>query len=286
MAGLQNTRFHHWHLALPQVGVLQLAEVELCHKRPGPKHAHSGWQMVILLEGQLTLSIAAYDDDILLRPWTACLIPSRTQHAAQAEPEQPRSRFIDLHITAEQEVPLSSYVQQMQLAQVLVGDQGLLESTIATLSQLSRHHVRLPVARISATIWQLLAAFEQEPPVPKPVETGPADPRVRTADRMMREHLSNPPTMAALARAVGLSASHLRKLYLQELGEPPVKRLQALRLRAACDYLTNSVLSIKQIAQTCGFGTPSRFSRVFRAAMNQTPSRYRTEAQQHLARQR
>ena len=46
-------------------------------------------------------------------------------------------------------------------------------------------------------------------------------------------------------------------------------------MEKAKDYLKNPELSINEISQLVGYGTPSYFNRQFKAAFGETPTQYR-----------
>jgi AraC-like DNA-binding protein len=81
-------------------------------------------------------------------------------------------------------------------------------------------------------------------------------------------------TLAALADRVGLSADRLGALFTRSFGMPPVQYRGQLRLARARELLLNSRQSIAGVARAVGFPDAAYFTRVFRRAYGQTPSRY------------
>jgi transcriptional regulator GlxA family with amidase domain len=80
---------------------------------------------------------------------------------------------------------------------------------------------------------------------------------------------------AELAIVVGLGSSHLRHLFRRHLGfSIDAYRMEA-RLLRACDLLTGTVLSVKQIRYEIGIPDASNFVHHFRRRFGVTPSSFR-----------
>lgn len=78
-----------------------------------------------------------------------------------------------------------------------------------------------------------------------------------------------------LATEMGLSVSHLHRIFVKEIGETPAAYWNKRRLAAAQSRLAGGSQSIKSIAYEMGFSTPENFSHWFRAHMKQSPKQYR-----------
>lgn len=72
-----------------------------------------------------------------------------------------------------------------------------------------------------------------------------------------------PPSAAALARRLGISDRHLRRLFESRLGVSPLQALQTRRLLAAKQLLTDTALTVEQVAQAAGFGSARRLQAAF-----------------------
>lgn len=78
-----------------------------------------------------------------------------------------------------------------------------------------------------------------------------------------------------IAEYLQIDRTYLYRLFMDELHIPPKKYLLKYQLKMALQLLTNSNLSIKEIAYTCGFTDPAAFSRLFSAEYGFTPSQFR-----------
>ena len=90
-----------------------------------------------------------------------------------------------------------------------------------------------------------------------------------------------------IAKAVGVSRSHLYRVFMSNVGQSPIDYLTHYRISEACSLLKNSTLSIAEIAVSVGFFDQSYFSRVFKKVKKVPPSKYLTtlDAEQKAAQQ-
>lgn len=84
--------------------------------------------------------------------------------------------------------------------------------------------------------------------------------------------------ITALARALGISDRHLRRIFLAEHGVTPLQYLQTRRLLAAKQLLTDTALPVTEVALASGFGSLRRFNDAFVRHYRMPPSRLRRQA--------
>jgi len=75
----------------------------------------------------------------------------------------------------------------------------------------------------------------------------------------------------ALAERLGVGARHLRRLFAEHLGAPPVAVAQAQRVMLAKRLLAESALPIAEVALAAGFGSVRRFNDVMRRTFGRAP---------------
>ena len=107
---------------------------------------------------------------------------------------------------------------------------------------------------------------------PQRAPPGPAGHgRLGEAVRLMRERIEAPLPAAAVARAVGLSARQLERLFRRHLGQTPGAYAAGLRLERARALLRETAMPVTAVAAACGYTTPSRFSAAYRGRFGRTP---------------
>ncbi len=89
-------------------------------------------------------------------------------------------------------------------------------------------------------------------------------------------HLEEPLDLATLAGVAHFSPFHFHRIFTMMTGETPGDYVQRIRIeRAASMLLNDQRKTITEIAEECGFGSVSLFSRSFRAYFATTAKEYR-----------
>lgn len=111
--------------------------------------------------------------------------------------------------------------------------------------------------------------------------TAVGDPHVAEVCRRIRENASKPVSIEQLLAEVSVSRSSLFRRFRQHLGRSPKKELSRVRLDRAKALLSNSTISVEEIARQT-FQTDSKhFISVFRSATGMTPTVYRRQRAYH-----
>ncbi len=100
---------------------------------------------------------------------------------------------------------------------------------------------------------------------------------LRKVAELMEANFEEPLTAVELARLAGLSLRQVQRMFHEALGTTPTKYYLRLRLQRARALLTQSSMSITQIAVACGFQSACHFSKSYRALYGRSP---RSERQQ------
>lgn len=112
-------------------------------------------------------------------------------------------------------------------------------------------------------------SFERERPEP-----------VRKALLLMlqlaEEFPLEPLTLSKLAGQAHVTEKHLCRLFERSLGCSPMQTFALLKLQSARPLLMRTNLSIKEIAERCGFENPLYFSRRFSQVYGCPPTEFRT----------
>ncbi|NLY90848.1 MAG: helix-turn-helix domain-containing protein [Firmicutes bacterium] len=95
----------------------------------------------------------------------------------------------------------------------------------------------------------------------------------------VKNHYSENITIENIADHVGLSYSHLRKVFKDATGRNLAEYINALRLEKAKQLLLETNYTVKQVAALCGFYHEKSFSRAFAQAEGISPGKYKSMAQ-------
>ncbi len=134
------------------------------------------------------------------------------------------------------------------------------------------------VFQVAATELALLVAQHLPPAeLGPPPDIGKA--KVQEALAWYGSHLPSAPSIAEVAGAVHLSPAHLRRLFHRVHGTSPQAAFTQLQFDRAIELLRDPALTLEAVAEACGFGSGSAFSRAFRAAFRTPPSAYRARMQ-------
>ena len=116
----------------------------------------------------------------------------------------------------------------------------------------------------------------QNPGAGEPLWASVPEP-VRRAIAVMEEHLETPLTMAELCRAIDLSHRQLDRLFARYVRKSPALYYRDIRLDRARGLVTQTGLSMAEIACASGFSSQVHFSRAYKARFGLPPSRDRIE---------
>lgn len=104
---------------------------------------------------------------------------------------------------------------------------------------------------------------------------GPDNDQVRESINFMKLNLDKSLTIEDLANQLGYSVSHYSNLFKKSTGTSPLHYFNQLKMQEACQFLSFTTLSSKEICFKLGFEDPYYFSRLFKKMMGFSPSKYK-----------
>ncbi|WP_332112450.1 AraC family transcriptional regulator [Streptomyces gossypiisoli] len=146
------------------------------------------------------------------------------------------------------------------------------------LAGLLRHAVTvMPTAppRATAEVWTALWRIAE---LPRGDGAGPRHPIVAAAQAHIEEHLAGPLPVPDVARAVGISHTHLTRVFRAETGLTVVAYIRHRRLQRARHLLLSSTLSITAIAAAVGIADLQAFNKACRRELGASPREVRATA--------
>lgn len=262
---------------LPDAGISRLRETRLGFEKVSPPHEHPhDLQVLIVLEGTITLLLP--NTRHTLSPGGACVIPSGRMHQVDAPGGVGHFCFLDLRVSVDTPSTLRDYLYE-RAAQIwgsgdpdeVARQAGILRNAATALDS----RFSIPPVILSA-IWTLLdLCFHSS--LAGEVNPEPVDPRLAAADLYMRDRLRENLSIEEFAEAVHLSRSQLSRLFQEHWGVSPAAHYRALRLNLARELLTYTTLSVREIAERCGYHNLSHFSTAFHKHTGLPPGRVRRQ---------
>ncbi len=123
-------------------------------------------------------------------------------------------------------------------------------------------------------LYLFIAALMKETIHTEPRNTNSGSQYVLNAIKFIQFNYSHDISIDDVSKNVGVSRSHLYRVFISNLGKSPIDYLTDYRIDEACNLLKNSNLSIAEIAISVGFFDQFYFSRVFKKAIGVPPSKY------------
>ena len=121
----------------------------------------------------------------------------------------------------------------------------------------------------------LLQRIRQAEPILRRHHKPSAAPGLIMQVNQLAQGREEPLSVKQIARALGISASHLRARFRASCGVSLGRHLRRLRLEKACGLLRLSQRRVTEIAELCNFTSIYSFSRAFHTAYGVSPMAYR-----------
>lgn len=227
------------------------------------RHAHSYHQLVVPLAGKLELEIECRGG--LVGGDTGALVPPGEWHAFAANG---RNRFLVLDVPP------------------IAANRAETREALGRLGDVRWFPVPAPAAALARWCADAWAGDEAPPAVvgcfasvllhavsTAGVRQDPA--AVRRALAYIRAWALGPIRVADVARHAGASAGHLQALFRAHVGRSPRDLVRARRVEEARRLLTETDLSIADIALRCGFADQASLTHAVRRELGTTPGRLR-----------
>lgn len=105
---------------------------------------------------------------------------------------------------------------------------------------------------------------------------GASHPKLQEVVELMESNLREPLELDELAFYSSVSRRHLERLFLKYLRCAPSRYYQKLRLMHARKLLKHTLMSVKQVAEECGFVSTPHFTKRYREQYGRAPREERT----------
>ena len=113
----------------------------------------------------------------------------------------------------------------------------------------------------------------------RPVSNGDITPEwygaLKKAISYIDAHYSEKIPLSTLAATAGMGSSTFRRVFTDRLSISPGEYISTIRINHARKLLTETSLTVEQIAAECGFFDQSHMTKIFKALRRVTPGEYR-----------
>jgi AraC-like DNA-binding protein len=236
------------------------------HRYTGPRTTrkygrHEFWEFTYVFHGRLEFVARGIH---LLKPGAVVLIPPGMDHYEHSE-KNVDTLWVGL---------IGERLKGLDSQRLLVGTYPELELTVERL-WLARERARgLAGPELDAlttlVIQQFVRLFRQD--LPQGLDI------IDQAIGWLNRHFDRPLRVCDLAQRFGFSESYFHRAFKKHTGKSPLAYLTNLRVRHALQALTNTTMTIDQVARLVGFSDPLYFSRVVRKQLGQSPRQFRKRA--------
>jgi transcriptional regulator GlxA family with amidase domain len=202
------------------------------------------------------------------RVWT-CAVANSCQVLVLAGPEEIADRFVALDAILKRAPSHSLAFPIARAVVVPVVHWAALKGLIDPRSAFAAARSTLPT-ELQAALSDVVNNLMRRLPA-----THARDARVTATLRYLEQHLSDHLHLILLAKIAGLSVTHFDRLFVSQVGCGVRAYIRNRRLDEGCRLLTQTTLSVKQIAARVGYSAPGAFSRDFRWRHGTTPTCFR-----------
>lgn len=169
-----------------------------------------------------------------------------------------------------------------------VPDVSFVDVTMRRIAELMRHEkrpddVRIPAEQTANSLMTgLLMDLDADSDRPASTIAGGTELHYRKLVMELAARISESPkeipSIAEMADQAGYSTDHFARVFKSVLGQSPQAFAVRARINRACQLLTESPLTISQIASAIGYEDIFFFSKQFKQKMGMTPTQYRAKA--------
>lgn len=229
-------------------------------------HGPAGHVDVFLLPNLWQLHLYGYEADLTVEETAHAIRPGRVSLVPPGTTVRYRYRGRSEHLYVHLRLgtagpPLSVPVMQDTGAQF-----PLLTAQLRQALSAWPHSPARARAEVWAALWRVAQLGPRSAGAPPAIH-----PAVATAQALIEERLARPLSVPEIAKAAGVSHSHLTRLFRAATGESVVGYLRTRRMERARHFLEATTLSIPAVAAAVGIPDLQAFNKACRRELGASP---------------
>ncbi|MEX0720098.1 MAG: AraC family transcriptional regulator [Balneolaceae bacterium] len=212
-----------------------------------------------------------------LSPNVFFIIPPDTSHSYEADEKDPWSIYW-FHFTGTRaELLYERYLNNNKKSRVvhIPFQEFRLNLFQHIINILEMGYSRYNIEYINITLWELLSSFIYPDFFQKIKHQNTEAGFMNEIITYMQNSIDQSISLGELADHINYSVSYFHTIFKEKTGFSPIHYFNQLKIQKACQYLSFTDLSIKEISHKLGFNDQFYFSRLFKKMMNLSPSEYR-----------
>lgn len=242
------------------------------------KRKNGSKQYILLYCYQGQGSIETERETIHLKPNTFYIIPPGVAHHYFSHPRHPWSiywlHFTGTHARFFHEKFTSLFSSTPPALRLDESRVDLFENLINVMED---GYSLTNLEYVNISLWQLINTFLYENYFSKKGSKKFDSNPIEEAIDYMKTHLESSLKIDEVAALFNYSTSHFFSIFKSHTGYSPINYFNHLKIQKACQYLSFTTMSVKEISFAVGFNDPLYFSRIFKKIMNSSPVEYRKE---------
>lgn len=109
--------------------------------------------------------------------------------------------------------------------------------------------------------------------------TGGSEELIKDVKEYIRSNYGREMNINDIAVHFSITPTYLSRLFKKYTDIRPIEYLTNYRIQQACDYFAHSQLTVREVAELCGYANQFYFSKVFKQITSLSPSEYRIQKQ-------
>lgn len=242
-----------------------LSELRQPCSRNVPRHEHELAYITVVLNGHYLEGDHGKLEQ--LQPFTAVFNPAGVTHSTVIGPRG--ASFFTIELGERQLRELG--IRLPQGTQIDRGAGAMLWPGLRLYSAFKTESVELLL--LEGHVMEMLGAVSAYSSASRPEKTAP--PWFGRIKELLHQEFRNNLRMRDLANEAGVHPVHLSRVFRTLENQTPGGYVQRLRVRAACQLLTDREYPLALIAAECGFADQSHLTRIFKRLTRTTPAQFR-----------